>query len=76
MRVSERRDVHRVVIFGMDADLTDVARVLEAEMRPGLARIGRAVHAVAMRHVPADAALAHADVDDVRVGPRDSDRAH
>src|SRR5687767_4595668 len=59
VRVPERRDVRRVGILGMDADLADVARLLEAEMRPGLARVRRAVHAVTVRDVAADAALAH-----------------
>ena len=48
MRVPERRDVHGVGILGMDAELPDVARALEPEVRPGLARVGRAIHAVAV----------------------------
>ena len=48
MRVPERRDVDGVGILGMDAELADVARALEPEVRPRLARIGRAVHAVAV----------------------------
>ena len=48
MRVPERRDVDGVGILGMDAELADVARALEPEVRPGLARVGRAIHAVAV----------------------------
>ena len=75
MRVTECRDVDRVRILGMYADLADVARVLEPEMRPRLTGVGRAIHTVAVRNVAADAAFAHTDVDHVRVGLRDRDRA-
>ena len=45
-------------------------------MRPRAARVGGLVDAVAVRrHDAADGVLAHADVDDVRVGGRDRDRA-
>ena len=74
VRVPERGHVCRVRVLGMHADLRDVPRPLETEVRPALARVGRAVHPIAVRHVAADAALAHAHVDDVRVGLRDRDR--
>src|SRR5581483_110106 len=75
VRVPERRDVDGVRVAGMHADLADVARALEPQVRPGRARVGRAVHPVAVRHVAADAALAHPDVDHVRVALGDRDRA-
>ncbi len=47
----------------------------QAEMRPRLAGVGRLVDAVAGREVGPDDAAAGADVDDVRIGRRDGDRA-
>jgi hypothetical protein len=44
-------------------------------VRPRLAGVGRLVDAVARHDVAADARLAHADVDEVRVRLRDGDRA-
>src|SRR6202022_3118055 len=60
VRVSERGDVGRVGILRMHPDLADVPRVLESEMRPRLAAVGRAVRPVPVRDVAADAGLAHA----------------
>ena len=48
---------------------------VEADVRPGLAGVGRLVDAVARHDVAADARLAHADVDDVGVRFGDGDRA-
>ena len=47
----------------------------EADVRPGLAGVGRLVDAVARHDVAADARLAHADVDDVGVRFGDGDGA-
>src|SRR5512134_400128 len=70
----ERGDVHDVRVERVDTDLRDVARLGEAEVSPGLASIVRAVNAVAMRDVAADARLAHADVDHARFSCCDGDR--
>ena len=75
VRVAERRDERGVGIARIDPDLSDVPGVREAEVRPGLTAVGRAVHPVAVRDVAADAGLAHAGVDDVRVRGRDRDGA-
>jgi hypothetical protein len=72
----ERRDVHDVGIGRVDADLGDVARRPESKVPPRRAVVVRAVHAVAVRDIPADAGLAHADVDHVRRRRRKGDRAH
>src|SRR5581483_6532909 len=45
-------------------------------MYPRLAHIGRFVDAITMRDVPTNGCLAHTHVDHVRVGWRDSQRAH
>ena len=45
----------------------DLPRVVEADVRPGLAGVGRLVHAVAVRDLRAHVGFAGADVDDVRV---------
>ena len=47
----------------------------EADVRPGLAGVGRLVDAVAGHDVAADARFAHADVDDVGIRFGDGDRA-
>ena len=74
-RVAHRRDEHAVGIARVDDDARDVPRVVEAEVRPRLAGVGRAIHAVAVGPVFAQVGLAAADVDDVRIGRRDRDRA-
>src|SRR5438067_1312065 len=56
MRVAQCGHVYHVRVGWMDADLGDVAGIGQSEMAPGLAGVRRAVHAVAMRHVAADAA--------------------
>ncbi len=63
--------------FGrMHAHAPDLARVLEADALPGLARVHGLVDPVAVRDVAADAALAHPHVDDVGIGGGDLDRPH
>ena len=48
VRVAEGRDVRGVGILGVDPDLADVPGVLEPEVGPGLAAVGRAVDTVAV----------------------------
>ena len=74
--MAEGGDVHQVRVSGMNADPRDVARVGQADVRPGLAAIGRAVDTIAVRHVAADAALAHARVQHVRIGRGQGERAY
>jgi hypothetical protein len=59
----------------MDADFRDGVGVGEADVRPGLARVGRLVDAVAGHDVAANARFAHADVNDVGIRFGDSDGA-
>jgi hypothetical protein len=73
--MAERRDEDDVGVGGMDPDLRDHLRLDEPDVRPRLARVSRLVHAVALRDVAAQLALAHPDVDDVRVRWRDGDGA-
>src|SRR6185503_20292601 len=73
--VAEGGHVHEVGIARMHADAADLHRLAQAEVRPRLAGVARAVDAVAVGHVAADAALAHAGVNDVRVRGGDRQRA-
>ena len=75
VRMPDGRDVHDVRIRRVNADAPDLAAVGQADVRPGLAGVGRLVDPVARRQVAAQARLAHADVDDVRIRLRDGDRA-
>src|SRR5579884_2058562 len=69
--MAQCRYVDQVGIMGMDAHLGDVAGILQTEVYPGFARIGRFVDAIAMRDVAANSCLAHASVDDVGIGGGD-----
>jgi hypothetical protein len=73
--VALRRDVDEVGVLRVHAHARDLARVLESHVLPGAAGVGRLVHAVAVRGVAADRLFAGADVDDVRIGLGDGDRA-
>src|SRR5206468_6033974 len=75
IRMTKRRHQYDVGIVRIDEDLGDLLRVGEADGAPALASIGGAEHADALRNVRAHVRFAGADVDDVRLRPRDSDRA-
>ena len=74
--VTHGGDVHHVRIGRVDGDAADVARRRQSNVSPGPASIIRAIHAVAVRYVAADAGFAGAGIDDVRVGVRDGDCAN
>ena len=63
--MAERGDIHHVRIRRMHADLGDVLRLGEADVRPRLASVRGLVGTVALNDVAADIRLARADVDDV-----------
>ena len=67
-QVAEGGDVHEVGVVRVDADLADVAGVLQPGMSPAAAAVRAAVHAVAPGDVEAGRRLPHAGVDDVGVG--------
>ena len=74
--ITLRRDVHHVWIGGMHAHGRDLARGAKTDVGPRAALIRAAIDAIAIRgRLPANRLLAHADVDHVRVGWRDGDRA-
>ncbi len=73
--VPERRHVDEVRVARMHAHAPDVPRVAQSDVRPRRAAVRRAIDAVAVRHVPADARFAGAGVHDVAVGRGDVDRA-
>ncbi len=75
VRMAERRDEQPVRIPGIDLDVGDHLRIAQAEVRPGLARVGGLVHAVADGEIGPDDARAAADVDDVGVRRRHRDGA-
>ena len=70
---AETGDVDDLGVGRMDADFGKGVRVPEADIGPLLSAVCRFVDAVAGHDIAADARLAHADVDDVRVrvGNRD-----
>src|SRR6185503_14676197 len=72
--VTQRRDVDEVRIFRMHANAWYLTRVVEAQVLPGLAAVGRFVHAVAVRNVAANRRFAHAHIDCVWIGIGQSDR--
>src|SRR4029078_3181714 len=59
----------------MTGDARAGVRIREADVRPRLAGVRRLVDAIPGLDVAADAPLAHADEDDVRIGLRHGDRA-
>ena len=62
-------------VVRIDADAADRVGIGEAEVPPALPGIVGAVDAVALEDVGAELHLAHADVDDIRVGRCHRDRA-
>ena len=73
--VAEHGDEEAVGIVRVDEDGGNLLAVAQAEVAPGLAGVGRFVHAVADGEVGALQAFAAADVDDVGVGGRDGEGA-
>src|SRR5437870_227501 len=67
--------VDEVEIFRIDDDPANLPRVLEANMFPGLAAIGRFVHPVAELDRVAHVGFARADVNDVWILRRNRNRA-
>ena len=65
--VAQCRHENALGIARIDEDAADLARVLQADLAPVLAAVGRFVHPVAMRDVGAHIGLAGADIDRVGV---------
>ena len=76
VRMSERRDINDVGIGGVHANARDRLCIRQAQVPPGLAAVGGLVDAVALGDAAAELGLAHANVNDVRVGFRYGHRAH
>ena len=74
--MSLRRDVNDIRILRMDANARNLSRVFQADVLPGLAAVRRFVNSIAVRNVAANRRLAHADIDRVRIGIRQTDRAY
>src|SRR6185437_4213193 len=64
IRVSEGRDEDAIWIGRLDRDVRNHARVVETDVRPGLAGVGGFVHPVALREVWPNDPGTGSDVDD------------
>ena len=73
--MSGHRDQQVIGVARIDRDLRDLLAVAQAEMRPGFARVGRFVDAVADREIGAMQSFAAPDVNDVRIRNRNRQRA-
>ena len=73
--MAKRADIHRVRVRGIHKDARDLPRVFKTDMLPGRAAILAAVHAIPRSQVGADVGFASADVDHLRIGRRDCERA-
>ena len=71
--MSEHGGNELVGITRMDDEGRDLLAIAQAKMRPGLARVGRFVDAVAHRQVGTMQALAAGYINDVGIGGSDSD---
>src|SRR5213594_1451251 len=74
--MAERGDEDDVRVLWIDNDAANLARLLEPDVLPGLAGVGGFVHAVAELDRIAHVGFAGADIDDVRIRRRDSNRAN
>ena len=68
-------DVDDVRVRRMNADLGNILRVDQPDLRPRLARVRGLVGSVALNDVAADVRFAGADVNDIRIGWRNRDGA-
>jgi hypothetical protein len=75
-RVAQCRDIHEIRIPRMHDDASDVSRIAQPDIGPGLAAVARPVDAVSVRDVVADAGLARSGVDDVGIGRGDREGTH
>ena len=73
--MAQRCHVDQVRVLRVDADHADLLRVLQTDVRPGLACVQRLVNAVAVRGIAADRALACAHINHVVVGVRYRNRS-
>src|SRR5436305_9981102 len=69
------RGKYLIGIAGIDGELRNLLAVAQAEVRPGLARVGRFVNAVANRQVRPMQPLTAADIDNIGIGRGYGNRA-
>src|SRR5580698_5690289 len=74
--MTERADVHDVGIMRINDNAADLARVLQSDVCPGFAGVGRFVDAVAGAESGANVRLTGANVENVGIGWRDFDGAN
>src|SRR5260370_4555325 len=76
VRMSGRGNEESVGIVRVDGDLGNLLGIMHAEMRPGFAAVGGAVHAVADGEVGPVQSLTASNINDVRIGSRYGKRAN
>ena len=69
------RGKHLVRIARIDGELRNLLAVAQAKVRPGLARVGRFVNAIAYRQIRPMQPLTAAHIDNIRVRRRYGNRA-
>src|SRR6185312_2983293 len=72
--MSSDGDEDPVRIARVDCELANLLSIAQTEMRPGLAGVGGLIDAVSDGEIGAREAFAAADIDDVGIAERDSDR--
>ncbi len=73
--VAQGRDIDEIGVLRMDADAANELAVLQTDITPRAAGIGRLVQAIAVGDVEADRRLAGTGIDHVGVRGRDRNRA-
>ena len=73
--MTERADINDVRILRIHHDAADLACVLQADVRPGCAAVGRFIDAVAGREIGTNVGLAGSSINSFGIGRRHSDRA-
>ena len=72
--MAERRNIDQIGIIRIDDHASDLAAILKADVRPGLACVGGFVHADAVGILAANVGFARANVNHTRIRSSDGDR--
>ena len=76
VRMAKDADIHRVGVVRINQDAADLLRVLESNVFPSRSAVIAAIHAIARCKIRADVGFSCADIDHVRIGICDRDRAN
>ncbi len=74
--MAEGRDKYDIGIAGIDSDTRYRLGIVQADVAPRLAGIGRFVHTVAFENAGTQFGFAHPQIHNVGIRFRDSDGAH